>query len=246
MLNRADRWASENRIREDLPNDNTLRVAQFIGNKMVSWEEVKPETPIRLALGPDSPVHHLTVYGSAAVSGSVKGSVNADGDVTCREIYGSVTADGTVNAAGPIRGSVTADGNVHCEGAIGGSVTADGDVTCGSVGASIRAEGDIHCGNVGGSVTSSDGNVKLRQRPGQCDSRWERKLCFCPGQNHKRLMALPTAGNRARFHLQYHPESRPFRPAFSLSEKVFFEYFGVLRTLRYQWQSCGQLRKYGR
>ena len=159
MLNRADRWASENRIREDLPNDNTLRVAQFIGNKMVSWEEVKPDAPIRLALGPDSPVHHLTVYGSAAVSGSVKGSVNADGDVTCREIYGSVTADGTVNAAGPIRGSVTADGNVHCEGAIGGSVTADGDVTCGSVGASIRAEGDIHCGNVGGSVTSSDGNV---------------------------------------------------------------------------------------
>ena len=27
--------------------------------------------------------------------------------------------------------------------------------------------------------------------------------------------------------------------------KVFFEFFWVLRTLRYQWQSCGQLRKYG-
>ncbi len=27
---------------------------------------------------------------------------------------------------------------------------------------------------------------------------------------------------------------------------VFWDYFWVLRTLRYQWQSRGQLRKYGR
>ena len=29
-------------------------------------------------------------------------------------------------------------------------------------------------------------------------------------------------------------------------EKVFLSIFWVLRTLRYQWQSCGQLRKYGK
>ena len=32
----------------------------------------------------------------------------------------------------------------------------------------------------------------------------------------------------------------------SLSKNPFQIIFGVLRTLRYQWQSCGQLRKYGR
>ena len=31
----------------------------------------------------------------------------------------------------------------------------------------------------------------------------------------------------------------------SLSKNPFQIIFGVLRTLRYQWQSCGQLRKYG-
>ncbi len=32
----------------------------------------------------------------------------------------------------------------------------------------------------------------------------------------------------------------------SLSKKSFGSIFWVLRTLRYQWKSCGQLRKYGK
>ena len=34
--------------------------------------------------------------------------------------------------------------------------------------------------------------------------------------------------------------------ALRLSKKSFLSIFWVLRTLRYQWQNCGQLRKYGR
>ena len=37
----------------------------------------------------------------------------------------------------------------------------------------------------------------------------------------------------------------PFRIPLSLSKKSFLSIFWVLRTLRYQWQSYGQLRKYG-
>ncbi len=33
---------------------------------------------------------------------------------------------------------------------------------------------------------------------------------------------------------------------FSLSKKSFLSIFWVLRTLRYQWQSCGQFQKYGK
>ena len=36
-----------------------------------------------------------------------------------------------------------------------------------------------------------------------------------------------------------------YQAAFSFSEKSFLSIFWVLRTLRYQWQNCGQLRKYG-
>ena len=49
------------------------------------------------------------------------------------------------------------------------------------------------------------------------------------------------AGNR-RNRQTAPPETRQ---GGSLSKNPFQIIFGVLRTLRYQWQSCGQLRKYG-
>ena len=158
LFSRNDRWAGENRVREDLPDDGVLRVAQFIGSRMVAWEEVKPDAPVRLALEPDAPARKVIVYGSAAIDGDVKGSVSADGDVSCKEVTGAVNADGNVHAVGGIRGNVVADGDVSCEGAVGGSVTADGNVSTGSVGGGVRAEGAVYCGNVAGSVTS-DGDV---------------------------------------------------------------------------------------
>lgn len=155
ILGQADRWANENRVRDELPDDGILRVAQFRGDKLVSIDEVQGDTAIRLALDPDSNQKlDVKVYGSAVIDGDVKGSLSSDGDVRCKEVLGAITADGSVDVAGSVRGNVNADGNVRCEGNIGGQVTADGDVTCGTVGGNVRAEGSVHCGNVGGSVTS--------------------------------------------------------------------------------------------
>lgn len=155
MFSHSDRWANENRVREDLPDDGVLRVAQFIGNKMVAVNEVKGDTVIRLALDPHSPIRKMTVYGSVIVDGNVGGSVIADEDVHCATVGGSVTADGNVEIKGSVGGNVTADNNVHCEGNIGGSVTADNNVTCQNIQGSVVADGNVYCNTVQGKVRKS-------------------------------------------------------------------------------------------
>lgn len=152
-----DRWARENDVRDDLPDDQVLRVVQFIGNQMISADEVTDDQPIRLHVEDIRRTRlDVQVYGSAVLTGGVGGSVTADGYVKCGGVGGNVTSDESVECKS-VGGSVTADGNVNC-GNVGGRVAADGDVNCGAVMGSVSADGDVHCGHVSGPVRC-DGNV---------------------------------------------------------------------------------------
>lgn len=155
---RDDRWTSENEVRDDLPDDQVLRVVQFIGNRMVSADEVTDDRSIRLNVEDIRRTQlNVRIFGSASITGGVGGSVTADGYVKCGGgVGGNVTSDDYVECKS-VGGSVTADGSVSC-GNVAGKVTADGNVSCGSVMGAVSAEGDVHCGTVTGPVRC-EGNV---------------------------------------------------------------------------------------
>lgn len=158
----SDRWTTENKVRSDLPDDQILRVVQFYGNEMVQADEVCDSQPIRLVM-PDScqnQIHKIVVYGNAEISGTVGGSLSADGSVHCGSVGGSVQGDGDVNCQ-LVGGNVTADGNIQCS-SVGGNVTADGDVTCGNVMGNVTSDGNVTCASVRGSVRC-DGKVYINQ-----------------------------------------------------------------------------------
>ena len=154
---RDDLWTSENAVRDDLPDDQVLRVVQFIGNRMVSADEVTDEQPIRLNVENVRRIQlNVRIFGSASLTGGVGGSVTADGYVKCGGVGGSVTSDDYVECKS-VGGSVTAGGGVKC-GNVAGKITADGNGSGGSVMGSVSADGDVHCGHVTGPVRC-EGNV---------------------------------------------------------------------------------------
>ena len=155
----SDRWTAENKVRSDLPNDQILRVVQFYGNEIVQADEVSVNHPIQLAVpDPDQQPRKVIIYGNADITGSVGGSVTADGSVQCGNVGGSVQSDGSVNCQS-VGGNVTSDGNVQCS-VVNGNVTTDGNITCGNVMGSVTADGNVSCGSVRGSVRC-DGKVYM-------------------------------------------------------------------------------------
>ncbi len=161
-LNHQDGWTAENKVRSDLPNDQILRVVQFYGNEMVQADEVCSSQPIHLAM-PDScpiPIHKVIIYGNAEITGTVGGSLSADGSVRCGNVGGSVQSDGDVNCQS-VDGSVTADGYVQCNN-VGGNVTSDENVTCGNVMGNVTTDGNVTCSVVRGSVRC-EGKVYINQ-----------------------------------------------------------------------------------
>ena len=93
----------------------------------------------------DGPVMRVEVKGdlsgglfcdrSVTVAGSVKGSVQASGSVTC----------------GSVEGGVKAGGSVKC-GDVGTTVDAGGSVQCGKVDGNVRCGGSIQAGTIMGNV----------------------------------------------------------------------------------------------
>ena len=71
---------------------------------------------------------------------------------------------------------------------------------------------------------------------------------FLPGAKSLTIDGASDSRDRARFHLQYHPESRPFRPAFSLSKRSFLSIFGCCCTpvlLRKPLENCLRAVRHG-
>ncbi|MCM1244186.1 MAG: helix-turn-helix domain-containing protein [Roseburia sp.] len=124
-----------NTERIDLPDDDTLRIVQCIGQKIVSkeeWEQSKHDQGIPVYFDeqwnqPENPVTvAIEVWGSAEIDGSVSGDVKAENSVMCAEVHGDVQAGGSVNCA-KVCGDVRAGNSVNCT-QISGEVSAGGNV----------------------------------------------------------------------------------------------------------------------
>lgn len=127
------------------PDDNVLRVAVYVGNKMVCGGDAKPGCVYRYEGSVDAVLSCVTVS-----SGDVMGNVDAGLGVTCGNVLGHVDA-GTTVSCGKVEGNVDAGTSVNCLN-VAGSVDAGTNVTCGDVGGDVDAGCNVECGNVEGDV----------------------------------------------------------------------------------------------
>ena len=161
--------AREQKLPEDIElpweDDQTLRVALFVGRKLVSGHPARDKIQFCYE-GPAANIYSECSVTCDAVGGNVwagedvscdavSGSVSAGGDVDCGDVGGNVDAHGDVDS-GEIRGDVTAKGDVDC-GDVLGHVSAGGDINCGDIQGNLSAGGDVDCGYVAGNVSAGGG-----------------------------------------------------------------------------------------
>ena len=153
------------------PDDDTLRAVLFVGHRLVGHE--KTGLFRKAVLRYEGEALQVQSAFDVNIEGDVRGSISAEGDVSCGAVGGSVTAGGDVSCdrvGGPlsavgdvtchdVTGDVQAGGDVDCD-SVGGDVKAGGDVDCDDVGGSVCAAGDVDCGAVGGSVRA-EGDVSI-------------------------------------------------------------------------------------
>ncbi len=139
-------------------DDDTLRAVIFIGHRLAGQERLSASRQAVLRVEGDA----LNIQSSfdVNVTGNVRGSVSAQGDVNCGAVGGPVSAGGDVDC-GDVGGPVSAGGDVDC-GSVSGNLNAGGDVDCNNVEGNVNAGRDVDCDSVRGSV-SAGGDV-------DCDS----------------------------------------------------------------------------
>lgn len=143
----------------DLPDDDTLRIVQCVGRKVVSrneWKGLKQDEKIPLYFdekwdaGDRKPEIKLEIWGSADIEGSVSGNVNAGSVVNCGDVGNDANAGNVVNC-GDVGNDANA-GNVVNSGDVGNNVSAGTSVNCGDVNGNVSCEGEIHCRAIRGDV----------------------------------------------------------------------------------------------
>lgn len=127
----------------DWPDDNILRVAMYVGRKLVCGG------PAQYDYHYNGTVDGVLTCGSISC-GDVMGNVDAGRDVNCGNVMGHVDAGCNVTC-GDVEGNVDAGCNATC-GNVEGSVDAGCNATCGNVEGSVDAGTDVKCGDVGGDV----------------------------------------------------------------------------------------------
>lgn len=137
------------------PDDNTLHAVLFVGHRLIGYE--KAGALRRVVLHYEGEALNVQSDFDVNVEGDVRGSVSAEGDVSCEDVGGSVTAVGDISCS-DVTGDVRAGGDVSCD-EVSGHVQAGGDVTCDNVEGSVSAGSDVNCDNVDGNI-SAGGDVK--------------------------------------------------------------------------------------
>lgn len=159
------------------PDDRTLRVAAFIGHKLVKSVENLEKLTFQYegsALNIDSQISVTCAdvagdvdAGRDVVCGNVSGDVDAGRDVNCGDVEGDVDAGKTVSC-GNVGGDIDAGASVSC-GNVEGSVDAGTHVGCGQVGGNVDAGTDVKCGDVFGDVDAGC-NVECDSVAGDIDA----------------------------------------------------------------------------
>ena len=146
-------------------DDNVLRVAVYVGRKLVCGSTAKQGFEFDVKRDVDGILNSIS--GVTIICGNVDGDVDAGGDVTCDTVGGNVDAGGHVSCD-CVGGDVDAGGNVSCD-CVGGDVDAGASVTCGGVGGDVDAGASVACGDVGGDVDAGT-DVKCGDISGDVDA----------------------------------------------------------------------------
>lgn len=167
------------------PDDNILRVAVYVGHKMVCGGLAQKGAEFTYDGNVDGVISCINVTcgdvdgdvdaGRDVACGNVGGDANAGRDVNCGDVDGDVDAgrnvccrnvDGDVSAGtsvscGNVEGDVDAGSHVGC-GQVGGGVDAGTDVKCGDVFGDVDAGGNVECAKVEGDIDAG-GSVTVRK-----------------------------------------------------------------------------------
>lgn len=127
-----------------LKDDDTLRVVQCLGRRILSADEINTGVCIDLTLPKTEIPYNIDIMGSVTIDGSFTGNINAGGDVTCDCVNGDIKAGCDVTCDG-VNGNVTAGCDVTCD-EVGGNVAAGCDVTCDEVHGRVTAGGSVNIG----------------------------------------------------------------------------------------------------
>lgn len=149
-----------------LPDDGKLRVVQFIGQKMLSVNNIDPENIIPLYIDNEmlgDAALNVEIWGSAEIKGDVNGNVTTNApsvmgnNISLRNVSANISC-------GDVGGDVhTGAGHIDC-GDVNGSIrTNAGQIKCGDVGGDVNAgAGTINCGDISGSAHTNVGAIHCR------------------------------------------------------------------------------------
>ena len=171
---------------EGFPDDGKLRVAQFLGGRLLRMDaQTKAAPPIPLAIEAalksgltEDMLRRLNrpveIQGSAAIAGDVRGDVSAGGAVKCGTVQGDASAGGTLECetiqgdasaggtleCGTIQGDASAGNSLECRGDIQGDASAGNSLACmGNIAGDASSKGDLACeGGIDGDV-HAEGDV---------------------------------------------------------------------------------------
>ena len=142
------------------PDDNVLRVAVYVGSRMVCGGRAEPGYEYGYPHGVAGVLSSVTVS-CGDVQGDVFGDISVTGSLNCGNVQGDVDAGKDV-CCGNVSGDVEAGFSVSCGGNVDGDISAGTEVHCGDVGGDVEAGGKVECGSVGGDIESG-GPVTIRR-----------------------------------------------------------------------------------
>ncbi|WP_197660527.1 helix-turn-helix domain-containing protein [Mobilitalea sibirica] len=140
----------------ELPDDDTLRIVQFRGKKMLgaeTWEKDKNislKIPEDIINGESKIELHTEIWGNANIEGNISGNVNCGGKINCGNIGGNAICQEKINC-GNIGGNAECNEGIN-SGNIGGNATCSDKINCGDIEGSVKCEGNINCGEISGNV----------------------------------------------------------------------------------------------
>jgi len=107
--------SAENMARYGLPDDDIVRIIQFLGNTPLARTEACAEIdtpPIPLAVPPHENSINVHIWGNASINGTVNGPIHAGNNIQCGTVNGSASC-GAALTCNTVNGCVTASTSTH-------------------------------------------------------------------------------------------------------------------------------------
>ncbi len=82
----------------ELPNDETKRIVQYKGQRLITRDLYDPSVKILLK-AEDTISGPVEIWGSADIEGNISGGLEASGGVNCGNIEGDINCDGDIHCA---------------------------------------------------------------------------------------------------------------------------------------------------